>query len=94
MTTIEKKFIAAELRKFASHLSAQHGFTLTMTVKEDTGRARMPHGRYLFTDQIALLVERGFDLLMGGDRIRDVEISLAADPSSVEHEMRDLPDAP
>lgn len=38
----------------------------------------MPHHRYLFTDQIALSIERGFDLLdnadMGESTTRDVEV--------------------
>ena len=54
----------ALLRQFEARMQKKYSFTFTLTLKEEDGRDQeMPHGRYLITDQIGILIERGFDLL-------------------------------
>lgn len=76
-----------------------------VVVKKETPGKEMPHGRYLFTDQVELLVERGFDLLwtdakMRGARLRpgrdprpvkDVSITHCPDPERIEECVLVLP---
>jgi hypothetical protein len=57
-------------------------------------RTRAPgaaSSRFLFTDQIALLVARGFDLL-DDEWVRDVIITQVSDREAVEKEVRDMDD--
>jgi hypothetical protein len=86
------------LQQFVDALAKKTGVRLSMVIKEETQNLRMPHGRYLITDKIGLLVERGFDLLWddrtmaraGLDaskdkrRLRDVMVSICPDPDGIE----------
>lgn len=81
---------AVALHEFASELSSQHGFALTMSVRVEDHVAEMRHARFLFTDQISLMVERGFDLLRRDGRVRDVVITHFPDPGTIEKEARRL----
>lgn len=59
-----------------SHLDLK--FKVNFCLFREQNNAELPHARYLFTDQVALEIERGFDLLKRGNEIamRDVEITV------------------
>ncbi len=95
------------LRQFEANMQQRYSFPFALKLKEESGRDQeMPHGRYLITDQIGVLIERGFDLLwtdhqMNDDGlnprtddrpIRDVTISRILQPNKIEKEVRKLPD--
>jgi hypothetical protein len=81
------------------------GAPLTIIIKRESPEREMPHARHLLTDQVALLVERGFDLLWtdrkmkaarlrpGGDPrpVKDISIHLCHNPEQVEESVRMLP---
>jgi len=100
-TGIDRKRLQAlekNLSSFNDEVAAKSGIRPSIFLREETDRLRMPHGRYLITDKLGLLVERGFDLLWddrtmrlakkdpGKDkrRIRDVMLSLCPNPGSIE----------
>jgi hypothetical protein len=95
LTPPQTKTAAETLRRFARDLSNKYGVPMTMKVKRETGTLIMPHDRFMFTDQIALWVSRGFDLLDGnGNKVRDVIIRIVTDPGKIESRISRLPDAP
>jgi len=91
---------AAALRGLAARMGrtvapARDAIQLSMTVKVESASQRMRHARFLFTDQVQILVERGFDLLRADGRVRDAVLSIEVpDPGAIEAEYRALPDAP
>jgi len=96
------------LRQFEADMQTEFSFpSFKLTIKEEEGRKQeMPHGRYLITDQIGVLIERGFDLLWTDQQmrdnalnpskhdrpIRDVTISRISEPNKIETAVRKLPD--
>lgn len=95
------------LRQFEADMQRIYSFPFTLKLKEESGREQeMPHARYLITDQIGVLIERGFDLLWTDQQmrdnglhpsndarpIRDVTISRIAEPNKIETVVRRLPD--
>ncbi len=89
---------ACVLKQFAIQASGrpnakQRKTPFTLKVKVGKHDAAMPHARFLFTDQIALVVDRGFDLL-DGEAVRDVFINHVQDPGRVESLIDALEDAP
>ncbi len=89
---------ACVLQQFASResgtmMARQRKTPFRMKVKLGKTTASMPHARFLFTDQISLVVDRGFDLLDGAN-IRDVFVNHAEDPGRVEGRIDSLEDAP
>lgn len=85
---------ATALRDLASTLSARYCFPMTMIIKREAAGHTMRHARFLFTDQLALMVDRGFDLLRSDGKVRDVVITHVSDPGKIEREVRDLQDMP
>jgi hypothetical protein len=96
----------ALMRQFEANMQRKYNFPFKITLKQEDGRDQeMPHGRYLITDQIAILIERGVDLLWTNkqmkdaglipdvdDRpIRDVTISRILEPNKIEKAVRKLP---
>ncbi|MBE9105114.1 hypothetical protein IQ229_09235, partial [Nostoc cf. edaphicum LEGE 07299] len=95
-------------RQFEADMQTNFSFpSFKLTIKEEIGREQeMPHGRYLITDQIGVLIERGFDLLWTdrqmvdnslnistSDRpIRDVTITRISEPNKIETAVSRLPD--
>jgi hypothetical protein len=82
-------------------------YDLSLIVKRETlNYEEMPHARYLITNQISVLVERGFDLLWSDQqmdnaglnsrtdqrKIRDVAIALISEPGKIESSIRKLED--
>ena len=64
----------AALKAFEADIRSRHKFPLfTLIIKEEARQSRMlQHGRYLLTDQIGIVMERGFDLLMDDQAMRDM----------------------
>lgn len=91
----ENRVGAAEvLRSFAGSLSAKYGLKMEMNVKVEKHDAEMPHDRCIITDQIAVSVSRGFDLLKRNGRVRDVVIGLLPNRGEIERQARPLPNVP
>jgi len=102
----ERAVAIRALRDFETEMREKYGAWLSIHVKDETGAPKLPHGRYLLTDQISILIERGFDLLWSDDdmrrnalnparderRIRDVTVVHCADCGSVEASVRSLKD--
>ncbi len=82
------------LRGFVRGLSERYGLEMTVHVKVESHGAEIRHARFIITDQMAMAVDRGFDLLKANDTIRDVHISLIYNPGEMERQLRDLPDVP
>jgi len=72
------------------------GFKLI--VKNETYNKQLPHDRYLVTNQVAVSVGRGFDLLLDKRsslyprRLRDVHINYCSEHGKIEQAVRWLPD--
>jgi hypothetical protein len=64
-----------------------------LIIKDETKGEEMPHDRFLVTNQVAVSVGRGFNLLFGSpSRLQDVKIDYCSDPGKIEKEVRNLPD--
>ena len=69
-----------------------------LIIKKETTAHQMPHNRYLLTNQVALSIDRGFDLLKTSRKslyprsIRDVRIDYCSEAEKVEQYVRTLPD--
>jgi hypothetical protein len=65
-----------------------------LLIKDETKGSEMPHDRLLVTNQVAVLVGRGFNWLFGSSlsRLRDITISYCSDPGKIEQAVRELPD--
>jgi hypothetical protein len=94
-----------EAAKLEAALKSILGANVQVTLKEESKAAQCPHGRYLITDQVAVLVERGFDLLWDDNAmtaaglnplassrpIRDVAIVRCEEYRAVEAHTKMLP---
>lgn len=101
----QKAQIRTEIANLKAALSSILGRTVDIFVKQELIHAQCPHGRYLITDQIAILIERGFELLWDDSemiaaghnpavdprRLKDVAIILCQDCGSVEAATKALP---
>jgi hypothetical protein len=83
---------ATELCAFAARLTNRFGLEVRMTAKAEALNQELPHARYLITDQIALLFDRGFDLVRHDGTIRDVEVIRVDSPGEIEADARQLSD--
>lgn len=97
--------LKTEMQNFETAIRAATGVPVQIILKEESHSARCPHGRYLITDQSAVLIDRGFDLLWDDGKmvaaglvpgvdprpIRDVAVILCNDCNSVEAQTRILP---
>ena len=54
------------------------------------GKGKLPHDRFLITDQIGLAIGRGFDLLDDEKKVRDNTISIIDNKGSIETQIRSL----
>lgn len=84
--------IKKEICNFELSLQKKVNFPVKVIFKCDTKSKKLPHARYLFTEHIGFLIERGADLLIGSPNsqvnwshpeldqrdIRDVGISLVS----------------
>lgn len=97
MDTPTLKAAQQAINDFRDDIKKRFDIQIAVFPKKESWFQGMPHGRYAMTNQFALLVERGFDLLWDDTqmqkrgfaktdprRVRDVSISLCQDASSVE----------
>ena len=78
--------IVDALRQFESEVKDKHGFPIKVNIKKETHDNQLPHARYLITDQIGLLIERGFDLLWGDQKMKHKSL----DPQQDDRPIRDF----
>ncbi len=66
-------------------------------IKNENNKGQMPHDRYLITNQVAIAIDRGFDLILDNRntnyprRLRDLRIDYCNDPNKIEQIVRNLP---
>lgn len=81
---------ARSLRSWAKNVSEEYGIVLQMDIRQAERGRGMGHDRFLVTDQVALHVSRGFDLLRPDGRLRDTTIRPQKDISEALKEVRRL----
>ncbi len=87
----------AALCKLETDIQKTHP-AFRLIIKKETKAHQMPHNRYLLTNQLAVSIDRGFDLLIDSRtssyprRIRDVCIDYCSESEKVEQYVRTLPD--
>ncbi len=88
----------ASLRSFESDMRKAYSFpNFEVNIKEETQADQMPHERYLITNQVAISIDRGFDLLLEKRTspyprlIRDVCIDYCSEPGKIEKAVGRLP---
>jgi len=91
--------LVTELRKFESDLKQSYNFpNFKLTIKEETKVNQMPHERYLITNQVAVSIDRGFDLLLDKRKspyprsVRDVTVAYCSEPGKIEQAVRSMLD--
>jgi hypothetical protein len=89
----------ASLRQFEFHRKTAQSFpNFKVIIKEETKDSQMPHDRYLITNQVAVSIDRGLDLLLDKRKspyprlIRDVRIDYCSESEKLEQYVRTLPD--
>jgi hypothetical protein len=86
---MDKNHLAAVTKgaeSFVAEMMNKTGVRPTLFLKSETPRMRMPYGRYLITDRVGILVERGFDLLWDDAAM----IKIGRDPSKHPRPVRDV----
>ncbi len=88
----------ASLRQFEYDRKTAQSFpNFKVIIKEETKDSHMPHDRYLITNQVAVSIDRGLDLLLDKRKspyprlIRDVRIDYCSESEKVEQYVRSLP---
>jgi len=86
----------AALRQLEADIQKKHP-NFRLIIKKETQSRPMPHERYLITNQVAVSIDRGFDLLIDSRtspyprRIRDVRIDYCSQSAKVEQYVQTLP---
>ncbi len=89
----ERREAASILQDWAKDMSVSFDCDVEMRIKRETNASRkVPHDRFLFTDQIALVIGPGFDLLQPDDVLRDFTLGYLANPHDVVREVDRLHD--
>lgn len=89
----------SELRNLETDMQKRYP-KFKLIIKKETQNSQMPHDRFLITNQVAISIGRGFDLLLEKRqipyprRIRDVTIAYCSEPGKIEQAVRSLPDLP
>jgi hypothetical protein len=83
---VEVAAAAQEFRNLEVQLRAQYSVPISLSLREEDHTKSMPHSRYLITDQIGILVERGFELLWNDYEMRNAGLNPAID----ERRLRDV----
>ncbi len=82
---------AQTLKRWAADRTNEFGYPMTIHVKLEVPTQEMRHDRYLITDQVAIHVGRGIDLLQRDCRhVRDVTLGIIQDPGKIETEVKNL----
>lgn len=88
---------AVALRQLEADMQQAHP-KFRLILKNETRHKQLPHHRYLITNQVAVSIDRGFDLLLGKatslypQRLRDVHIAYCSEPGKIEKAVVGLPD--
>ena len=97
--------LRSEMQSFEAAVRTASGIPVQLFLKEESRALQLAHGRYLITDQVSVVIDRGFDLLWDDRRmqgsslnpildprpIRDVAVLLCNDCNSIETQTRRLP---
>ncbi len=90
--------VVTALRQLEAALQKTHP-TVRLIIKKETQACQMPHDRYLITNQVAVSIDRGCDLILDNRKspypryIRDVSIAYCSEPQKIEQavgRLRDL----
>lgn len=68
------------------------GLPIKVHLKKETDDKKMPHDRYIKTDQIAFQIGRGIDLLNNEGKIRDVTITYCPGIRKIIKSIKDMDD--
>ncbi|HEY9634333.1 MAG TPA: hypothetical protein V6D14_13040 [Coleofasciculaceae cyanobacterium] len=85
------------LRQLEIDMQKMHP-SVRLIIKKETQPLQMPHDRYVITNQIAISIDRGCDLLLDNRTspyprcIRDVRIAYCSEPGKIEQAVQRLPD--
>ncbi len=80
------------LRKLESELKQEYP-NFQLFIKDETKGSKMLHERFLFTNQVAVSFDRGFNLLFGNPSfLQDVKIDYCSEPGKIEQDVKKLPD--
>ncbi len=74
---------AQHLRDWAANRSIRYGVKVIMHVKREQINYQMKKSRFVITDQIALSISHGTDLLRRDNRIRSIEIHSDLEPNKI-----------
>jgi hypothetical protein len=82
----------SKLRGLEVELQKKHP-NFRLIIKKETQGTQMPHDRFLVTNQVAISIGRGFNLLFGSSPrlVKDVTIAYCSEPGKVEQAVRTLP---
>jgi len=89
--------VVTALCKLETDIQKRHPH-FKLIIKKETKANQMPHNRYLLTNQVAVSIDRGFDLLIDSRTslyprcIRDVRIDYCTEAEKIEQYVRTLPD--
>ena len=78
--------VVKAVEAFVEEAAASAGLRPSLFLKTETKHQKMPHGRYLVTDRIGFLLERGFDLLWDDKTMQLAKL----DPSKDRRPVRDV----
>ena len=74
VSPVRAREAALVLKTFARDLEAQFKVSISVQVKREVHNAQTPHDRFLLTNQYALSIGRGADLLRDDGRVRDTSV--------------------
>jgi len=80
------------LLKWGHDYAIEYGIPVNVIVKHEKHKDQAPHARYIITDQVCLLIERGFELTNTDDSIKDVAVVLMEAPKGLETSFKLLDD--
>ncbi len=97
-TSIHKvKYAKAELHSLKTRLKTKYS-KFDLFSKKEIGNNQLPHQRYIVTNQVAISLDRGLDLLVEKRNkpyprlLRDVNINYCSEPGKIEVEVIRLDD--
>jgi len=82
-----------QLRNLENELKKKYP-NFQLIIKKETSKSQMLHDRFLITNQVAVSLGRGFNLLYGSNPrcVQDVSIAYCSEPGKIEQAVRNLPD--
>lgn len=83
VSTAQRARIRREMQNFETTVRAATGVPVQVLLKEESLTSKCPHGRYLVTDQAAVIIDRGFDLLWDDAKMVSVGLNPATDPRPI-----------